>query len=286
MELAGETYPNLRHLFGPIADDIERWENKKPEPAISTGLGSLDKLLEGGYRPGQVIVVAAQTNHGKSAFGLTAARNSAEAGRPSMIFTHEMSREMMTCRALQQLTGISANRIQGKETAGEYALTEDERRLLEPAQEHLRATPLHLYCGDLLNAENVAYYMTQLVAEDGIELFVFDYIQRMVHSDNKAAGIGELMAAISNCAKNEVNKPVIVLAQLNRGLKCPGQDDIKDSASIAHEADAIIILSPENDKPWEYTGEPFQAKLTKMRAGNTGQTQLTFVPYRVEFTDG
>jgi replicative DNA helicase len=269
---------------GPMAEDDERWVNKAPQPAIRSGLDSVDSLLEGGFRKGQVIVVSALTGHGKSAFGLTAARNSAEAGKPAMIFTHEMSREMMYCRACQQITGIPANRIQDKEVAGQYELTAQNRADLEPARAHIRSIPLHTYCGDMINAQNVAYIMKTLVDTFGIELFVFDYIQRMVHED-KPAKIGELMAAISNCAKNIVNVPVIVLAQLNRGIDKPCSDNIKDSAAIKHEADACFVLTPDHEKPWDHLGVDFTLDLDKQRAGGSGTRTIRFVPYKVEFTD-
>jgi replicative DNA helicase len=270
---------------GTMADDDERWVNKAPQPGIRSGLQSVDSLLDGGFRPGQVIVVAALTGNGKSAFGLTAARSSAEAGKPAMIFTHEMSREMMFCRACQQLTGIPAGRMQGKEEDGEFELSAQSREILEPARAHIRSIPLHTYCGDMLNAQNVAYKMKMLHEHFGIELFVFDYIQRMVQGDNKPAKIGELMAAISNCAKNIVNVPVIVLAQLNRGLENPGADDIKDSAAINHEADASFILTPNDPKPWDFQGQEFTLDLVKQRAGSTGKRTIIFVPYKVEFVD-
>jgi replicative DNA helicase len=270
---------------GTMADDDAKWVGKAPQPGIRSGLQSVDHLLDGGFRPGQVIVVAALTGNGKSAFGLTAARSSAEAGKPAMIFTHEMSREMMYCRACQQITGIPANRIQGKEENGEYELSQLQRSELEPARAHIRSLPLHTYCGDMITAENVAYKMKCLHEAFGIELFVFDYIQRMVQGDNKASKIGELMAAISNCAKNIINVPVIVLAQLNRGIEKPGADDIKDSASINHEADASFILTPTDPKPWDFTGQTFTLDLVKQRSGSTGQRTIVFVPYKVEFVD-
>ncbi len=263
----------------------KEWQTMDPRPPMSSGLKDVDRILEGGFRGGEVITVAGQTGGGKSVFGLTVARHLAEAGNNVMFFTYEMTIAALRARLCQQLTRIPAKRILSKNTEGEYALTQKELTIADEGFQHINSLPLYIDGGRYLSVENMAYKMEKLVEHRGIDIFIFDYIQTMSsYAENKAAKIAELMREISSVAKEIVDKPMLCLAQINRNVPEPTIYDIKDSHSICQESDVCGVLKPLTEIN-EGRPTPVELSIEKNRSGMAGVSSLIFHPDTVEFTD-
>src|SRR5688572_25648569 len=71
-----------------------------PADSIPTGFPSLDELLGGGVRRGDLVVLGGDTGSGKSALALAIALRVSETGRSTLLLTAEMETERVLERAL------------------------------------------------------------------------------------------------------------------------------------------------------------------------------------------
>jgi replicative DNA helicase len=89
-------------------------EPPRREDPISTGLRDLDIVLEGGIRPGQVVVLASRTQIGGSVLVLTLTRAALRSGFPVAQFAHDeialVVRRLRAAEASVPLTHLDALR--------------------------------------------------------------------------------------------------------------------------------------------------------------------------------
>jgi replicative DNA helicase len=114
-------------------------------------------------------------------------------------------------------------------------------------------------------------------------------------SNSREREIAEISGGLKALAK-ELNVPVIVLAQLNRGpeartgssLGVPRMSDLRESGSIEQDADMVGLLyrkvyyADNQDDRDEDDGEA-ELVLAKNRNGPTGNIPLTFLPALMRF---
>lgn len=66
----------------------------------------------GGFRRGDMIIIAARPSMGKTAFALNFAQNIGEAGKQVAIFSLEMSKEQLTDRLICSAMGVDSWKLQ------------------------------------------------------------------------------------------------------------------------------------------------------------------------------
>ena len=110
--------------------------------------------------------------------------------------------------------------------------------------------------------------------------------------------IAEISAGLKALAK-ELNVPVIVLAQLNRGPEqrggAPRMSDLRESGSLEQDADLIGLLyrqeyyndpttdGDESDQDREASQGKAELIIAKNRNGPTGNIELTFLKELMRF---
>src|SRR6476469_9315486 len=89
---------------GPLEALVERIDGVTPggvaPDTVPTGFQSLDRMLGGGFRRQDLIVLGGDVGSGKSALGIAIALRSATAGVPPLVLSGEMSPDRMLERAL------------------------------------------------------------------------------------------------------------------------------------------------------------------------------------------
>ena len=90
--------------ISPLSRLMERVDavsdGASPVDTIPTGFPSLDELLGGGFRRGDLVVLGGDTGSGKSALALAIALRVSETGRSTLLLTAEMETERVLERAL------------------------------------------------------------------------------------------------------------------------------------------------------------------------------------------
>jgi len=122
----------------------------------------------------------------------------------------------------------------------------------------------------------------------GIECIMVDYLQLMHLGSGRVESRQQEIGTISRYLKalaRELNVPVVVLSQLNRGVEGreghrPRMSDLRESGSIEQDADVIILLHREDyyhrgDLEYEKNNTS-EVIIAKQRNGPTGTVKLIF----------
>lgn len=213
---------------------------------VTTGFSELDKLL-GGFRSGELVILAARPSIGKTALALNMATKAAEAGATIAFFSLEMPSQQVVQRLLSSEANIDSSRMRKGylEQADFQALTQAVNELGNlkffiddsPAMTimELRAKARRVLRG----------------VQDGQGLIVIDYLQlmqpaRASRERQRYLEVGEISRGLKVLAK-ELGVPVLALSQLTRGIeqrdsKRPMLSDLRESGSIEQDADVVLFL--------------------------------------------
>lgn len=280
---------------GSLDENLKRLEQMAASGCnqAETGLADLDKKLNGGFIPGQLIVVAGRPSMGKSAFAQGIAENVAKSGKAVLLFSLEMSVFEIMDRCLCKLTGIpmSKLKIKGGMTQADYAK-------LVAAIPEMQAQPIFICDKSSVTATEVIKAIEDV--RDGIRilkgldlgLVVIDYLQLLSVKNpraNREAEISEMTRALKIAAR-DLNVPIMALSQLNRGLenrteKRPQMADLRESGAIEQDADVIIGLYREEvySKNKEEAKGVAEALILKNRNGELSTIRMLFDGARFEF---
>lgn len=149
--LFGVTQTFIQNKLVPIRDILNaRYEefaaiHADPElvskSTISTGYNTLDFKI-GGFKRGDLIIVAARPSMGKTAMALNFAQNVAKKGRHVAIFSLEMSKEQLTDRLIAAAMAVDSWKLaKGKLSEDEFAKMGDALETLSRSKIYLDDSP-------------------------------------------------------------------------------------------------------------------------------------------------
>jgi replicative DNA helicase len=272
-----------------LMDGVQRRHDGEVD-FLSTGLEDLDNRLDGGMRPGEVIVIAARPSMGKTALALTIGENAADAGHSVGVMSMEMPKAQVQNRRMSMRSGIPLHKIKRPERMSDFEWGE-----LSRTADKMRHVPLYVSDQTALTINQVRSKARALKRRHGLRVLVIDYIGLMEGTDrkaNRATQLGEVSRGIKALAK-ELDMTVLLLAQLNREVeKRPGMKpilaDLRECGDIEQDADVILFVHrPFHVKPdlgleWKPYAEVIAAK---NRDGETGHLDLQYVGERTRFFD-
>lgn len=235
--LAGE-------LVYPLLDEISnRAKAKDGVIGLSTGVRELDRVL-GGLRPGNMVLIAADTGGGKTALAMQIAQECVIAGGTALALNMEMTRSELLERAIVRLAGVNSQSVRNGTLGHEQFIS---------FQRHAVASIAHrLFIDDrastILSVEASARDW-RIRNPDGNGLLVVDYVQLIRGSgnrnDSRAREIGEASQRTKALAR-ELGVPAILVSQFNRGAamagRAPSKSDLKESSSLEQDSDQIILI--------------------------------------------
>lgn len=253
----------------------ELHERKTPVAGLATGFTDLDALTTGLY-PGNLIVLGARPSMGKSAIASGIAEHVAIEGTSVLMFSLEMSEEEMALRTVSSIGRIPLQRLRSGR------LEDDDWPRLTHAVTKLSEAKLFIDERPALTVAEIRATARRLQKTEGLGLVVVDYLGLMAgEGETQTLKVGALASGCKAIAK-ELKVPVILLAQLNRGLetrpdKRPIMADLRDSGEIEQAADLIWFLYRDEvynpESPDQGTAELIVAK---QRNGPRGTVRLTF----------
>jgi replicative DNA helicase len=204
----------------------------------STGLTALDRVL-GGFRGGRLYLIGARPSMGKSALAVAFA----DAIGDCFCYSGEMPADEWHERRLAIATIIPANKL----SAGD--VNDAEMNRIAEASLQLDQT---VFIDDTpkLDMDAIARRARRHKERTGsLGLIVIDHLGKVSPADPKAMKVHQL-GQITGDAKalaKELNVPVVMLAQLNRGVegredRRPQLSDLRDSGNIEEDADVVAFL--------------------------------------------
>ncbi|HEX6104994.1 MAG TPA: DnaB-like helicase C-terminal domain-containing protein [Gemmatimonadales bacterium] len=257
------------------------------EPArdtVPSGFPSLDRLLGGGFRRQDLIVLAGDVASGKSALALAMAIRSARLGVPGLFLSGEMSAERVLERALAQEGKASVDDIrQGR-------LDETTRAAVGAAAVRLRDTPLAIRSLGGQSFDEVREAVT-FVPPRG--LVVVDSLQ-LAPSPRPAGRLEERVALAVRALKAiavERDLAVLAVAQLPRHRATrpdprPALDDLGALGAVKQDADLVLgLYREEMYRPGQGVEGATELIVLKNRNGPTGFVDLYFYPRWLRFED-
>ena len=234
-------------------DDLERRQQARQAGeciGIPTGLQRLDALT-GGWRGGQLIVLAGRPRMGKSATMLHFARAAAIAGVPVCVYSAEMPNTQLAGRMLVGGSGVNS----GSFRTGD--IDADSWHELERAAADLSAMPVYLNDRANITIGAIRSQCKAMHRRGRCGMVIIDYLQLLDTATRNANSTREReIAAASRAAKllaKELDVPVILLSQLSRKIeertdKTPMLSDLRESGAIEQDADMVLFL----DRPAVY----------------------------------
>lgn len=247
-----------------------------------------------GLRDGELYVIGARPNMGKSVFALQAALHVAMTGERAALFSVEMTADQCMGRAVACVGEIAHDWV---ENPGQ------EDPDAEFWWSRLNRATASIIESPLLIDETPAITIDQLMArarrehmKKPLRLIVVDHMHDMQLDPAREVRheYGRIAQGAKTLAK-EFKCPVVLLAQLNRASahrtdKRPTMTDLRESGEIEQKADVILFLHREDyyDQNTHLKGlvEVIVAKGRSIRTGGTIDLRNVFSEMRMESWEG
>lgn len=208
---------------------------------ISTGLPCMDRIT-GGWRGGQLVILAARPAMGKTAVALHFAQAAAGAGVPVCIFSLEMPATQLGGRMLVGASGVDARAFRSGAVS-----TEDWKRI-ESGVARLGELPVTIIDTPSISMPAIRAQCRVLQRQGRCGMVVIDYLQLAASDSDKRNNREREVAEMSRAAKvlaKELDVPVILLSQLSREAEKdtkPQLSHLRESGAIEQDADMVIFI--------------------------------------------
>ena len=284
-------FEKINDLLAESLNKIEElYESQEPITGVPTGFKKLDELTTG-LHGGELVVVAGRPSMGKTSLSMNMVENAVVSKNlPAAIFSLEMPSVQIATRMLSSLSRINSRKLRTGE------LKQSDFNKLISTMGILKDKPIYVDDTPGITVLEMRSKARRLAAqhENGLGLIVIDYLQLMQGDGNSENRVGE----ISNMTRGlkalaiELDVPVIVLSQLNRGLeqrpdKRPIMSDLRESGAIEQDADLILFVYRDEvyNKEQEDNKGKAEVIIGKQRNGPLGTVMLKFLGEYTRFED-
>ena len=270
-----------------LARLIQRLDSHTPgEPAedtVATGFRSLDRVLGGGVRRRDLVVLGGDVGSGKSALALAIALRSASNGTPVVFFSGEMDEDRVFERAMAIEGRTQVNQIRRAD------VSEETRAAVGSVALRLQDLPLHIH--SLLGRQ----FDEALASawQHKPTLIVVDYLQLLPPPRDKLTQEEDNAAALRALKALALERDVacLLVAQLPRHDAArpdprPTLDDFGTLGSVKHHADIVLgLYREEMYNPGAGVDGAAELIIAKNRNGPTGFVDLYFYHQWMRFED-
>lgn len=242
--LRGELQPAKALLSSWMADLQRRYDLGDTVTGLPTPWQGINDATHG-LQPGELTIIAARPNMGKSVMGVQLAATGALAGHRTLLFSLEMTNNQVMRRAVACTGQVPHDWLLAPQGGEEWW------PCMTAAAGRLSASPLLIDDTPALSIEQIAARAQRAHLQRPVQLIVVDHLHEMrINGDRAAHDIGRNAQGLKALGK-EFGCPVVVLAQLNRAVagrsdKRPTMTDLRASGEIEQKADVILFLHRED----------------------------------------
>jgi len=257
---------------------VEQLEEGEIDRGIKSGYPVLDMLL-GGYRSGNLVVVAGRPGMGKTSLALNQAHiQLTRYGKRVGFFSMEMSGEEIITKVLAAETQIPVSKVR----VGAFG--ESEWHKVAKARRDISQFPLFVDETGGLSVQQLQAKARELVTVHNVDIIYVDYLQLMgsgSRASNRTEEVSQISRGLKSLAK-ESGIPIVALSQLSRAVeqrpdKRPVLADLRESGSIEQDADSVMfVYRPGVYELVDTTGGETELILAKNRHGSTGLIPLAW----------
>ena len=258
-------------------------DGAEPTDTIPTGFPSLDELLGGGLRRGDLIILGGDTGSGKSALALAIALRVSEGMRGTLFLTAEMEADRVLERALA---------IEGRARIDDLrrgTLDDEGRAGIGAAAVRLRNNPLRV---ERVPAPGSTEAIRERISEaSDTQLAVVDTLQAMAPG---ATGREETLAdAVQQLKAQAMDQHIAILLTshlpaIDRTRKDPRPqlDDFGTLGAVRQHADVVLgLFREEMYQAGNGVDGATELIVLKNRNGGTGYADLYFYKQWMRFED-
>lgn len=278
---------NYNTALGEVFDRMQERLDGTANLGIEFGLPDLDDIVRG-LRPGNLVVLAGRPGTGKTVMGTCLADKVAIKDRKgALIFSLEMSASELAERSLAAIAEVDKSLIESGE-----AYNDDMNRMrLEAAVPKMVGADVRICDRPGLTFSRLCNIARFQHRASPLALIVIDYLT-LIRADpgarhrSKSEEVGSHTRGLKALAK-ELGIPVVVLAQLNRGVESRGDakpklTDLRDSGEIEQDADVVIIGYRDDSSPEGEMGIT-SWDVPKCRHASKGEARLVFIGPQQKF---
>jgi replicative DNA helicase len=272
-----------------LEETVEDLFNEQPLDKLETGIHLLDHV-SGGFLKGELVVIGGRSAMGKTAASISFLLNFLQDGKNIAYFTLEMSRQAMNKRMISAVGMIDGALFRATDKDGKLKLLKSPEACAQVAE---AAGKIDAYPGDVYwidtpqTVEDIRAKARKLKHTEGLDGIIIDYLELISATNpqySRREQIDHIVMQLKLIA-GELNIPVIVLAQINRGVesrqdKRPLMSDLKESGGIEQAADMVLLLyrdayyHPPEQK--QAGAEDLEIILGKHRNGATGMVKASY----------
>ena len=251
-------------------------------PPVTTGFPSLDSLLGGGLRRGDLVVLAGDAGVGKSALALAMTLRSTNAGQATAYLTAEMSvvRVMERALAIEGRVRVDDLRRGGLDDVAHsgVAAAAIALRRRAPLIDDLRDT----------GVEGISDFLAQHL---GIDLTVVDPLQALTRGVLPVEE--EVADAVRRLKELARRRSTVIVAvsglresAVGRSDQRPSLRDLGGNGALRHHADVVLgLFREELYQPSPHIEGATELAVLKNRSGPTGLVDLYFYKQWLRFED-
>ena len=263
---------------------IDSQESGEPaEDTVTTGFPSLDRVLGGGLRRRDLVVLGGDVGSGKSALALGIALRSASANVPVVFFSGEMDEDRIFERAMAIEGRTQVDQIRKGE------ISEETRGAVGSVALKLQNLPLHIH-------PLVGRQFDEALAsawQHKPQLIVVDYLQLLPAPSDKLTQEEDNAAALRALKALALERDIacLLVAQLpkhqpGRPDPRPTLDDFGTLGSVKQHADIVLgLFREEMYNPGGGVEGAAELIVAKNRNGPTGFIDLYFHHRWMRFED-
>ncbi|MBQ9685037.1 MAG: AAA family ATPase [Oscillospiraceae bacterium] len=224
-----------------VNDYLDRMADPTPPDYLSWGIPQLDQVLF--VSPGAFVVIAADSSVGKTALSLQFAYHMAATGKRVGFFSLETPKESLEDRLMAetQVANIPLPRTKSR------ALSSADFERAADAGQRSERVPLRM----IRRADTLAEIQNRTVMH-GFDVIFIDYLQLIEHEGiNRSETVLKISMELHRMAQR-LGVTVVALSQITppEDGKDPTMDNLRESRQIKNDADVILMLMPDRNKPF------------------------------------
>ena len=226
MQLISET-------MAEVVDAIQH-----PIPGLPTGLATVTEAT-GGYKPGQLIVIAGRSSMGKTAYlgDIILAQDPKD---KILVFSLEMSNIVMIQRLIANKANVNFR------TLVDNKCNEKEKVRVRRAMKWLNESNIHIDDTPCLTPDQ---FWDKCGEHSDAKMILIDHLHLMRHDDGSLSDVkalDEICQQLREYAKTK-KVPIVLLCQLNRNPENreshePILADLRGSGGIEQDSDIVLLL--------------------------------------------
>ncbi len=248
---------------GRLGETLEqiKWDSRSPQTAnlVPTGIPQIDRAAGGGHGRGELMVVGAGTNVGKSYMAQRLCRNQARLGRAALYVSVEDAKELFYCRMLADYAS-SARPVEIRDGSADPQVVDQAKADLAMEQQGR----VYVFEAKKWTASQICALIRRHRYLADVDMVIVDYLQAIQPDEpahNKTQEVAQITAQLKRTA-TDCGVALVVMSQFSREEYKDGAEPTitacKYAGDIENEAEIMALL-------WRDDDDTLHCKLPKIK---------------------